>query len=101
MVHIYLIQLALPEGVLPRCDHSTVAVDLAPGLTEVTVFAGCLQYDPRKTLSDDVKLAETVILSFGMLPMKLLKTGYSFVLAILRHSYHYCPHLKKIFYIPS
>ena len=65
---ILLLQLPLPEGVLPRCDHSTVAVDLAPGLTEVTVFAGCQQFDPKKTIADDVKLTETIILTFGMLP---------------------------------
>ena len=63
--NILLIQLPLPEGVLPRCGHSTVAMELAPGLTEVTVFAGCPQFDPKKTLDDQVKLAETVILSFG------------------------------------
>ena len=62
-----LIQLSLSEGVLPRCGHSTVAVELAPGLTEVTVFAGCPQFDPKKTPADHMKLAETVILSFGML----------------------------------
>ena len=62
-----LIQLPLPEGVLPRRAHSTIAMDLAPGLTEVTVFAGCPQFDLKKTLADQVKLAETVILSFGML----------------------------------
>ena len=64
---ILLIQLPLPEGVLPRWGHSTIAVDLAPGLTEVIVFAGCPQYDPKKSISDTVKLAKTVILSFGML----------------------------------
>ena len=62
-----LTQLPLPEGMVTRWGHSTVAVDLAPGLTEVTVFAGCPQYDPKKTSADYVKLAETVILSFGML----------------------------------
>ena len=61
-------QLALPEGVLPRVGHSTVAVELAPGLTEVTIFAGCPQFDPKKSFNDQTKLAETVILSFGMLP---------------------------------
>ena len=64
---ILLIQLPLPEGVLPRRGHSTIAVDLASGLTEVIIFAGSPQYDPDKTISDQVKLAETVILSFGML----------------------------------
>ena len=64
---ILLIQLPLPEGVLPRWWHSTIAVDLAPGLTEVVVFAGSSQFDPNKTIADPVKLAETVILSFGML----------------------------------
>ena len=61
-----LIQLPLPEGVVSKYGHSTIAVDLAPGLTEVTVFAGCPQYDPKKSLVDEVKLAETVIMSFGM-----------------------------------
>ena len=72
-----LIQLSLPEGVLPRCWHSTVAVDLAPGLTEVTIFAGCPHLDPKKTLADQVKLAETVILSFGMLQLQTICVSYS------------------------
>ena len=55
---------------LPRWGHSTVAVDLAPGLTEVTVFAGCPQPDPQ--------VKETVILSFGMLQLQTV----NFVLTI-------------------
>ena len=47
-------------------------MDLAPALTEVTVFAGCPHLDPKKTLADQVKLAETVILSFGMFVLKEL-----------------------------
>ena len=50
----------------------TVALELAPGLTEVSVFAGCPQLDPKKALIDQVKLAETVILSFGMLQLQTI-----------------------------
>ena len=67
-----LIQLPVPEGVLPRYWHSTIAVDLAPGFTEVTVFAGCPHLDPKRTLADQVKLAETVILSFGMFVLTIV-----------------------------
>ena len=65
--------------------HSTVAVDLAPGLTEVTVFAGCPQFDPEKALTDQVKVAETVILSFGMLSIGNSKIDTSLHVLAISH----------------
>ena len=56
----------MPGGVLPRCWHSSVAIELASGLIEVTFFGGCPQYD-RKKLDDDLpKLSGTVVMTFGM-----------------------------------
>ena len=60
------LQLPLPDGVLPRAGHSITAVELAPGLTEVTFFGGVTHYDPKKSLTDQPMVAETVVMSFGM-----------------------------------
>ena len=49
-------------------------MELAPGLTEVTVFGGCPQYDPNKSLGDQPKLAETIILLFGEFTDDIIST---------------------------
>ena len=61
------LQLHLPESdMLPRYCHSVAAIELAPGLIEVTVFGGCPQFDIRtKGLLGQAKVAETVVMSFG------------------------------------
>ena len=59
-------QISLPDGVLPRRRHSTVAIELAPGLIEVTFFGGCPLWDLKKSVDDLPKLAGTVIMTFGM-----------------------------------
>ena len=52
---------------LPRCNHSTVAIELAPGLIEVTFFGGRPKEDLKKSVNDQPKLAGSVIMTFGML----------------------------------
>ena len=56
---------------LPRWSHSVVAVELAPGLTEVSVFGGSPLYEPGKALQDHHIIAETVIMTFGELIIAL------------------------------
>ena len=56
---------------LSRCFHSTVAIELAPGLIEVTFFGGRPQYDPKKSIDDIPKLSGTVVVTFGMLTFNI------------------------------
>ena len=58
-------QLPVPDGVLSRFGHSTVAIELAPGLTEVTALGGCPQYNSKKLPDDQPRLAETIVMTFG------------------------------------
>ena len=51
---------------LTRYRHSTVVIELAPGLIEVTFFGGSPLWDPKKSYNDLPKLAGTVIMTFGM-----------------------------------
>ena len=58
------LQLAVPDHILSRYDHSITAVPLTPHLTEVTLFGGCTRND--KSLSYVVQgLAATTVITFG------------------------------------
>ena len=56
------LQVTLPESMTPRFYHSITATSLGPGLTEVLVFGGSVQW-PLYTLYTPV--SETTILRFG------------------------------------
>ena len=47
--------------------HSTVTIELAPGLSEVTVFGGCRHPNPKMSDDDLRTLAETIVMTFGEL----------------------------------
>ena len=47
--------------VQPRQGHSTTAICLGPGVTEVTMFGGT----PERTFEEWPKLADTAILQFS------------------------------------
>ena len=66
------LQLPLPDCFPPRYGHSITAVELAPGLIEVTVFGGISQLDASnsKSLDHQTMVAETIIMSFGMLGIR-------------------------------
>ena len=55
----------MPDCVLPRFKHSAEAIELAPGLIEVTFFGGSPRIDFMKSPGDQPKLAETVVTTFG------------------------------------
>ena len=71
------LQLPLSDGLLPRYCHSTTAVELAPGLTEVTFFGGITRFDPKKSPFDQHMVAETMVMSFGKY------TCYNIIILIL------------------
>lgn len=60
-----LLQLHVPEGVLPRCCHSLTSSSLGHHLIEVTMFGGCAQYDPVKPAEALSKLAGTAVFTFS------------------------------------
>ena len=58
-------QLTLPEGAQSRIWHSTTALSLGPGWTQVTMFGGCPKWEWGKSLDAQQKLAKTTVLEFG------------------------------------
>ena len=73
----------LPDGFPPRYGHSITAVELVPGLIEVTVFGGVTQYDSKKSLDHQAMVAETTIMSFGMLAnCHLCSVVYEYIIII-------------------
>ena len=55
-------QLTFPEG---RMWHSTTALSLGPGWTQVTMFGGCPKWESGKSHDAQQKLAKTTVLDFG------------------------------------
>ena len=50
---------------LKRYAHSATAIALVPGLTEVTIFGGSPQFNPKNSDDDEPKIAETIVMTFG------------------------------------
>ena len=50
---------------LQRYAHSATAIALVPGLTEVTIFGGSPQFNPKNSDDDEPKIAETIVMTFG------------------------------------
>ena len=65
IIVIYIsLQLDLPNDIIPRQAHSATAIDIAPGLVEVTLFGGCLERSPYKWDETQSKMSETTIWTF-------------------------------------
>ena len=60
-------QLTLPEGAQSRVWHTSTALSLGPGRTQVTMFGGCPKWEWGKSLDVQQKLAKTTVLDFGEL----------------------------------
>ena len=58
-------QLTLPEDAQPRMYHTTTALSLGPGWTQVTLFGGCPNFERGKSDNALQKLAKTAVLDFG------------------------------------
>ena len=58
-------------------------MELAPCLSEVTVFGGCPQYDPERIYSDLPKLARTIIMSFGKLSANIISTQTHYIVCLV------------------
>ena len=58
-------QLTLPEGTQPRWGHTLTAFEMDQGRVHATTFGGCPSYDPKTSIDDVPKLAETTVLEFG------------------------------------
>ena len=58
-------QLTLPGDAQPRLWHTTTALSLGPGQTQVTMFGGCPKRESGKSADALQKLAKTTVLEFG------------------------------------
>lgn len=66
---LLLLQVLIPEYaiVLERIGHSATAVTINPSLIEVTIFGGCRHFDFFISEEEQLMLAGTTVLKFGML----------------------------------
>ena len=65
----------------PRRGHSTTAVALCPGLVDVTGFGGCPDdYNELRSPTDDTRIAETTIFTFGKWVIRYNFPGSSMIL---------------------
>ena len=63
IVLLVYFQVLLPTPIKNRFWHTITATDLGPGLSEVLVFGGCMEW-PEKNLSL-MPISETELLNFG------------------------------------
>ena len=59
------LQLSLHEAAQTRLRHTTTALNLEPGRTQVIMFGGCPKWDWGKSLCAQQQLAKTTVLEFG------------------------------------
>ena len=60
------LQLTLPEGTLPRWGHTVTSYQVDQRRIHTTTFGGCpADFDPRRSVDDDPKLADTTVMEFG------------------------------------
>ena len=59
------LQLTLHEAAQTRLRHTTTALGLEPGRTQVIMFGGCPNWQWGKSGYEQQKLAKTAILEFG------------------------------------
>ena len=62
---LLILQLTLSEGAQTRLRHTTMALSLRPGRTQVVMYGGCPKWQWGKSEYDQQKLAKTTVLEFG------------------------------------
>ena len=73
----------LPSEITPRQAHSAIAIDFAPGLTEVTLFGGCSERRLYKSDVTQSKMSDTTVWTFCTQALEhLFEEGVS------THNYH-------------
>ena len=61
-----ILQVTLPDGLLPRWAHSATVISLCQGLEELILFGGTTDDAVYgKQPSDYSRIAETTIITFG------------------------------------
>ena len=58
-------QLTLPEDTQPRQGHTLTSCRMGESRIHATTFGGSPSYDPYRSVDDDPKLADTMVLEFG------------------------------------
>ena len=59
------LQLPLPEGTQPRYGHTVTSYQVDERTIHTTTFGGCPEWDSKRSLDDDPKLADTTVMEFG------------------------------------
>ena len=58
-------QLTLPEDTQPRQGHTLTSCRMGESRIHATTFGGSPSYHPYRSVDDDPKLADTMVLEFG------------------------------------
>ena len=71
-----------------RCGHSATAINLCPGLTEVTLFGGCPEWVCKcKSDSDFPQIANTTVLRFGESNLLVNLDAFMIIITMSRASW--------------
>ena len=64
IIVLTILQLDLPSETKPRQAHSAMAINMASGIIEVTLFGGCSERSQYKSDEMQSKLSETTVWTF-------------------------------------
>ena len=98
MLCVVNVQVKLP-GLQARFYHSAAAFRLSPGMTEVTIFGGCPEWQNYvRSDADFSPLANTTVLRFGEYTSCVCIVSCSHVVInFVGHLYGGCPYFRVSF----